>query len=384
MRKYLYWASLIILLYVFAEGMSYGGLFILSKFSDIRYEPADMLSNRHRNILSRFINEEAEYNKYSPVLGWTIKEKGVLNLYRANSSGIRSNREYDLSPPGNVIRISAFGDSFTHCDEVKNDETWQATIENLDSGLEVINFGVGGYGLDQAYLRYLTDGKQYNSHIVLIGFMTENIYRSINRYRPFYFHNSRMPLIKPRYIIKKGKLMLLHNPMKSLDDYRALLINPRKVLNDIGMYDYHYQRRYKTGAFDWSPTARILKISNYKIRKMFSDDGIIVDGSYNESSEAFKVIKGIFDEFYTSVIQDNSVPVIIIFPNKRDLIYFDKYKEKRYAPLIMTIFNPEETNYSLKELFPKQWHYSALANRLVGEHIRDYLIKNGHVKRGKK
>ena len=52
-------------------------------------------------------------------------------------------------------------------------------MESYDSNMEVINFGVGGFGLDQAYLRYLEDGIQYKSHIVMIGFMSENIYRNV-------------------------------------------------------------------------------------------------------------------------------------------------------------------------------------------------------------
>ena len=48
---------------------------------------------------------------------------------------------------------SAFGDSMTHGDEVTDDEAWLHRLsERL--GCNVQNFGVGGYGLDQAALRY--------------------------------------------------------------------------------------------------------------------------------------------------------------------------------------------------------------------------------------
>ena len=58
-------------------------------------------------------------------------------------------------------------------------------MESYGSHIEALNFGVGGFGLDQAYLRYLEDGIQYNSHIVLIGFMSENIYRNVIPIVPF-------------------------------------------------------------------------------------------------------------------------------------------------------------------------------------------------------
>jgi len=47
----------------------------------------------------------------------------------------------------------AFGDSFTHASEVADDETWSYQLSNL-LGCGVDNYGVGGYGQDQALLRY--------------------------------------------------------------------------------------------------------------------------------------------------------------------------------------------------------------------------------------
>ena len=46
----------------------------------------------------------------------------------------------------------AAGDSFTFGDEVNDDESWPAALEQL-TGRRVINAGVPGFGLDQAVLR---------------------------------------------------------------------------------------------------------------------------------------------------------------------------------------------------------------------------------------
>ena len=200
------------------------------------------------------------------------KKNGTKKLYRANSSGIRGDKEYTLVPPPGVRRILTFGDSYTHCDGVLNHETWQAIMESYDSNMEVINFGVGGYGTDQAYLRYLEEGRQYQSHIVLIGFMTENIKRNVNRYRPFYFPPTSMPLAKPRFIIKNGKLSLIPNPMQRLDDYRMLLLHTPEVLSEAGINDYYYQSHYKSNIYDWSPAVRITKIFLKEINKKLQNE----------------------------------------------------------------------------------------------------------------
>ena len=61
-------------------------------------------------------------------------------------------------PPPGSLRIAAFGDSFTHGDEVPNEDTWQEILMRAHPDVEAMNFGVGAYGLDQAFLHYQRDG----------------------------------------------------------------------------------------------------------------------------------------------------------------------------------------------------------------------------------
>lgn len=121
-------------------------------------------------------------------------------------------------------------------------------MESYGPNIEALNFGVGAFGLDQAYLRYLEDGIQYNSHIVLIGFMPDNIYRNVNTYRPFLNSRTRMPLAKPRFVIRDGRLSLVPNPMQTLNDYNMLLSNPRDVLSEIGIHDHYYKKAILTSS----------------------------------------------------------------------------------------------------------------------------------------
>ena len=205
MRKLVYWVILFIISYGLVELCSYGGLNLLPKYRDISFQPDDLLSQKQIDSIKRIIEQKTNYTVFSSTLGWSIKQNGYSKLYKSNSQGLRSNREYELTPPHGISRITTFGDSFTHCDDVNNNETWQAIIESYQSNLEVLNFGVPGYGLDQAYLRYLEDGSQYESHITLIGFMSENIYRNVNTFRPFYYKTTGIPLAKPRFLIDKNE-----------------------------------------------------------------------------------------------------------------------------------------------------------------------------------
>lgn len=391
MKKFSYCTILVIISYCFIELFSYGGLLFLNKYRHVRYEPADVISTKQSHILNNFIEQKNKYLSFSPLLGWSIKKNGKSKLYQANSSGIRSNREYALTPPRGIRRVSTFGNSFTHCDDVKNSETWQAIMESYDSNIEVLNFGVGGFGLDQAYLRYLEDGRQYKSQIVLIGFMSENIYRDVNTYRPFYFSKTGIPLSKPRFVINAEKLSLIPNPMQRLDDYKRLLLHPKDVLSQIGINDFYYKNRYKSNMLDWSPTVRLTKILiQTNIRKLLNEN-IIVNGQYNENSEAFRVTKKIFDEFYNECVKNKSIPIILLFPNINDIILYQTNKASAYtySPLL-SYFDSAGYRYidlihafnntNAKDICGVTGHYSPLANKIVAKYILNYLNKMGNHK----
>jgi hypothetical protein len=387
-KKYPFWILLVIFTYVVIELLSYGGLLILNKYHNKNYEPVDVMTARQSDIINKYIKQKIKFSALSPTLGWTIAENGSAKFYQANSAGIRSSREYALTPPPGVLRVSTFGNSYTFGAEVKNDHTWEARMERAVPNLEVLNFGVSAYGLDQAYLRYLEDGQQYQSHIVLIGFMSENIFRNINTYRPFYFPATGAPLSKPRFVIKEDTLSLIPNPIKSPQDYKRLLLHPQDVLSEIGIHDFYYQKRYKSSKFDWSPTVRLAKIQIQEVLNHSPDEEIVNTGQYryNEKSEAFKVTKKIFDAFYQASLKNKSTPIILIFPHKKDFLIFGAKKLKQYAPLLeyfdsegykyidlMDAFkNPRYERLTLQDLFVHE-HYSPIANSLVANYILRYL-----------
>ncbi len=387
MKKIGHWIILAILSYSCSELFSLGGLYYLKWFKNLTYDAVDVLSDRHKNIINTLLSQHTNYVIFSTTLGWTIKENGTSELYQANSSGIRSIKEYMQKPSNRIFRIAAFGDSFTHCDDVTNNDTWESTIENTDANIEVINFGVGGFGLDQAYLRYLQDGKQYNSHIVLIGFMSENIHRDVNVFRPFYEPDTGIPLAKPRFRIQGENLSLLSNPMHHLDDYKILLSHPKETLSRMGMNDYYYQYRYKSGRYDWSPTIRLIKLFRYTVKNKSSSNSITVNDRYNERSEEFRVTVRIFDEFYREVTENKSIPIILVFPRESDISRYQKQKQTQYSPLL-SYFDSQGYRYiDLVEIFEQaeiknifvsgKGHYSPLANRLVAKHILNYIRQNG-------
>jgi hypothetical protein len=377
----------------------------VKKASAIEYTPAptDRLSDKQKKSIYFFINGKTQYLAFSPVLGWTIKKNGKSGKYQANSQGIRADREYSLVPQEGIVRISSFGDSYTHCDDVKNKNTWQAQMETASQELEVLNFGVPAYGLDQAFLRYHREGAQYNSHIVLIGFMPENINRHVNVFRPFYVPSPYWPFSKPRFTIKDSKLWLIKNPLYEPSRYYRLLESPESVLPEMGEHDFHFNfpTRYKQGPLDFLRSVRLAKMTGHECMKFGKrKSAIISNGSYNTDSDAYKVTAKLFDEFVELATKNGSLPIIIILPNENDVVQYRKNRTKVYAPLLDHFENKKyrytdaieivdsigaelTTDELLSTIFIRDpsvvqsFHYSPSTNKLVAEYILDYLRTSG-------
>ncbi|TAJ24414.1 MAG: hypothetical protein EPO68_01415 [Planctomycetota bacterium] len=139
-------------------------------------------------------------------LGWcnAAGSSSADGRARYGAAGARGAREYARERANGATLWTTFGDSFTHGDGLANDETWQHLVEARRAEVQVANFGVGGYGVDQALVRYRRDGRPLAPDVVWIGLMLEDVGRHVNRYRPLYHPNSPTCAAKPRFIVDSG------------------------------------------------------------------------------------------------------------------------------------------------------------------------------------
>ena len=384
-KKLAYSLVLCLLLWGFVELICLGGLFALDRYKGIRYTPArgEVFERKHRRSLEVHLKDKSPYMTHDSVLGWTIRPHGSRGGYRADGGGIRGNREHALTPPPGKVRVAAFGDSFTHATSVPNGATWQDQVERILPGVEVLNFGVPAYGLDQAFLRYRELGVRYHPHVVFMGFMSENIKRGVNTFRPFYFPQSGMPFAKPRFEVHRGKLVLIPNPMPSLADYRELLRDPEKVLPRLGEHDDYYRRRSHPSRFDFLPSVRFAEVMEERFREPVKQDGV-----YNTSSDAYRVALATFEEFAREARGNGSLPIAVFFPERGDIRTHREGNPASYSPLRADLeargirvidllgafdrYDPEGTLANSHFA-----HYPREGNVMVGSYIRDVLVEQG-------
>ena len=369
------------------EGLA-SGLLAIAAAWHLDYQPIDPteLTIEDRHTVEQFSRNEGDYVTHSPTLGWTLRPHGVsVDGYRANGQGLRGDREYAITPPADQLRIAAFGDSHVHCDEVGNPDTWEAALERLNTGLEVINFGVGGFGPDQAFLRFQEQGIPFQPDIVLIGFMAENINRAVSVFRSFYQPAS--PFAKPRFLLNGDGLQLAPNPLPTLADYGRLLATPAPVLLELGRHDYWFQTMPHAGPLDGLASMRLFKTALYLYRRGVGPTAIIgPDRIYRPDTEALEVVQRLFTRFHDEARRAGALPIFLLFPSHNDILRYTPPGPKRYQPLIQH-FDAHGFRYiDLLDAFyaaagkyepgPVYAHFTPAENGVIAAAVRNYLATN--------
>ncbi len=94
-------------------------------------------------------------------------------IYKINSQGLRD-KEYAFIKSKDKTRILVFGDSITFGEGIEYGERFSDIIEKSFPNLEVINFGVPGYGLDRILIKFTAEGLKFSPDYVII-FINEAI-----------------------------------------------------------------------------------------------------------------------------------------------------------------------------------------------------------------
>ena len=168
-----------------------------------------------------------EVFQYDSELGWVHHEAtgstGVDRskvFYSYESDGARRVVNF----PNRPGRIRTYGDSFTHCSQANNNETWE---EYLAAHIQepVRNYGVGGYGVYQAYRRMLKVEKQISGGYVILNIWDDDHYRSLDAWRSIRFgYGSRCGFTLPhlRVDLAKGICKQRENISKTAKDLYKL------------------------------------------------------------------------------------------------------------------------------------------------------------------
>ena len=170
----------------------------------------------------------------SDVAGYYKKED--LIYISLNEDGLRGLRR-SHTKPDSTLRIAVLGDSFTEGFQVTYDNLFTTILQQElakcvsdDLRVEVLNFGVSGFGTAREIFKYRKHARSYDPDLVLLMFYPGNDYRNNH---PLLEQNPFLPY----FVIRDGTLVE-DTSFRSLPAFRKKLkfSNPRKCVPNTGSH----------------------------------------------------------------------------------------------------------------------------------------------------
>ena len=289
-------------------GPSFAGTLLLPKRWELQVRRnAKLLHDAPTNI-SYFVRDT--------LLGWTVGpgRRSKNGLYLSSTEGIRSS-VLGMSYRGGATRaLAAVGDSFTFGLEGEFKDTWEYLLgTSLGTDTTILNFGVDGYGIDQAYLRYVRDVRPWHPRLALFGFIDHDLGRGMSVYSFITYPNWGIPFSKPRFTLKNEVLEPLNVPVIDPED-----ILSRETITELPFitYDAGYNPE------EW--TERVVHAS-YLARYVLSRFPRWPARSAEDwSKEEIALNSALLRSFGAIAERDGTVPIVIYFPTKGDFEGLDR------------------------------------------------------------
>lgn len=172
---------------------------------------------------------DAEIQRYivqrDDLLGWPVDRE--LARDHDDLGARRSPANEALG--GEPYCFEFYGDSYTFAHEVGPRAAWPNRLA-AKSNCRVLNFGVNGYGVDQAVLRHETMDK-YADHAGLVIY-PDNIKRNLNQQRSLITSAFNSLEYKPRFVMAEQNTLELIKPFSgTVEEYRHAIRFPWEVLD---------------------------------------------------------------------------------------------------------------------------------------------------------
>jgi hypothetical protein len=311
---------------LFSSVMVVLGLTLMEGFS---YVAASYVAD-HFVLLYKEQGDSAQYADYlayrDTLLGWPSPLQAVPDRDR---TGSRINPAYP-DPGRSRPCISLYGDSYTYSAEVDSAHAWSNLLSRAIH-CRVANYGAGGYGTDQSYLKFQVNPED-SSRIVILGIFAENIMRNVNQYRNLFYRADFG--LKPRFIVDPaGKLQLIPLPPISPADYVRFIRNPNPFLP----YEYFKLNGPNGPAkfqfpYTWS---LVQSVHHFRVVAALTGKPQWADFYQKDHpSGSLQVTEKIALGFRDLAVARGKHPVVLLIPHPLDIRYFREKGAWSYENLI--------------------------------------------------
>lgn len=300
--------------------------------------------------------------------------------------GNRKGREYAKK---DLYQVKVFGDSFAFGAWMNDRETFEALLEE-QTGWEALNYGVVGYGTDQALLKYVDNGVTTRYSVLTV--LDENIERNVTMCRGLLTGTlGLMP--KPRYEINpNGSIGLLENPVKNVSE--LIKLKDIAFLQTLKEHDYwakYYDALNAPTGLSWPATVVVASHYEYFFNAAFKQLKYQLMPSYEshyarwphnhlyeEGSEGIKILRHILKQFAATAVARNEVPIILIFPKRETMQILQSYRKRPYQTLVDSLrteglnfidFGDRFMDRHWSEYYVDDGHYSKAGNQIIADEL---------------
>ncbi len=329
----------------------------------------------------------AEYmDVRDPVLGWPRQKEFGENYAE---DGARWCKGVDLPADAEWL-VSLYGDSFT-ADWIGGDtDHWGCRMQRR-LGATVKNYGVGGYGTDQSFLRYLNNESD-QARIVILGHMSSDIIRNLTRYRDFRTR-SRDWAFKPRFVVDdEGRLELVPIPTLDQDEYRRFLAvdSPQLILPH-----ENFAPGGRAGAVRhrFPHVVSLLRnFGHWELRAQLAGlPGFAPFYDNDHPLQGVRLTAEIMLSFDREAKRRGQQPMLVVFPGSADLSHYRETGNWLYQSLIEALEGAGVSPYNFGETLLEHLgtqpvesafhahHYTQEVSHLVADSVITELAKRGWI-----
>jgi hypothetical protein len=255
----------------------------------------------------------------------------------------------------------------------------------METGCAVGNYGQGGYGTDQAFLRYRHNDAD-RATVVILGLLTENVVRHLTRDRDLLTYSMAFAY-KPRFVVEEGELVLVPLPCLTEDEHLRLvgLKSPQLELEyesffpggPAGMYlpGFPYTYSLARGLGDYRFRARLV--------------GRPTHAEYFERGhplQGYEITRGICLEFAKLARSRKQYPLVLVLPTRQDVESWRKDHQWCYDELVADLRSAGVDTIEfgsalaeslegrdVREAYDYSDHFEPAANRRLAEFVHGHL-----------
>jgi hypothetical protein len=317
------------------------------------------------------------YRVYDSLLGWSHGSwQSDDSLYFSDALGFRCSKDrfQQIQVGPERYDIVCIGNSFTHGDAVAYEDTWTHLLSQ-QTGRSVLNMGVGGYGIDQAILRFMH--RRPACDTVILGMVSNDLDRSLTSVYNYYQGGIKT---KPKFKFNDSGYIVLNQPCLTPAEFVHRPASPKaiEVYQEIDGYNDYLVKETKWWVHLQSMRLLFSSIEQMKHRK---------PSAYLSNDDRLRYCVSILDVFGKYCKQQRIVPIVLLIDNVNSINDREKSGQNTWTLLSSKLdsigikhMNGQDEAMAIYLRKPadlihpiEQVHYSSAGHRFLAAFIQQRL-----------